>query len=102
MDAAEYRGVFQCSRIEQLQSGSEGQQQAAAAAVPLGHWQRLTCPLATPADLYPNVQSSACTCQDLFQHSAWTVRVAGYQAADSERLKKVDFSSFYEKFNKQR
>jgi hypothetical protein len=26
--------------------------------------------------------------------------VAGYQAADSERLKKVDFSAFYNKFNK--
>lgn len=38
--------------------------------------------------------------QDLFQHSAWTVKVAGYQAADSERLKKVDFSAFYDKFNK--
>lgn len=38
--------------------------------------------------------------QDLFQHNAWAVRVAGWQAADSERLKKVDFSAFYEKFNK--
>jgi hypothetical protein len=37
--------------------------------------------------------------QDLFQHNAWTVRVAGYQAADAERLKKVDFSAFYKKFD---
>jgi hypothetical protein len=27
------------------------------------------------------------------------VRVAGYQAADAERLKKVDFSAFYKKFD---
>lgn len=40
--------------------------------------------------------------QDLFQHSAWTVKVAGYQAQDSERMKKVDFSAFYDKFNKAR
>jgi hypothetical protein len=36
--------------------------------------------------------------QDLFQHNAWAVKVAGMEAADAARAKKVDFSAFYNKF----
>lgn len=34
--------------------------------------------------------------QDMFQHNAWAVRVAGMAAA-GERVKQVDFSAFYKK-----
>eukprot|EP00775_Hariotina_reticulata_P005205 gene5205-5443_t len=36
--------------------------------------------------------------QDLFQHNAWAVKVAGLEGADAARAKKVDFSAFYSKF----
>jgi hypothetical protein len=36
--------------------------------------------------------------QDLFQHNAWAVKVAGMEAADAARMKRVDFSAFYNKF----
>jgi hypothetical protein len=34
----------------------------------------------------------------LFQHNAWAVKVAGMEAADAARMKRVDFSAFYNKF----
>lgn len=39
-----------------------------------------------------------CCLQDLFQHNAWAVKVAGLEAADAERMKRVDFSAFYDKY----
>lgn len=57
---------------------------------------------ANPPRLPPPTPAPLLSNQDLFQHSAWTVKVAGYQAPDSERMKKVDFSAFYDKFNKAR
>jgi hypothetical protein len=37
--------------------------------------------------------------QDLFQHNAWAVKVAGLEAdADAARMKRVDFSAFYNKY----
>jgi hypothetical protein len=36
--------------------------------------------------------------QDLFQHNAWAVKVAGMEAADAARMKRVDFSAFYNKY----
>lgn len=36
--------------------------------------------------------------QDMFQHNAWAVKVAGMEAADAARMKRVDFSAFYNKY----
>jgi hypothetical protein len=34
----------------------------------------------------------------MFQHNAWAVKVAGMEAADAARMKRVDFSAFYNKY----
>ncbi|WIA40422.1 hypothetical protein OEZ86_013779 [Tetradesmus obliquus] len=54
-----------------------------------------TRPYYAKQDLF---QHNAWAVKDLFQHNAWAVKVAGMEAADSARMKRVDFSAFYNKF----